>query len=348
MTAYEWLIGAWTIFLVYCIGFYYAVVEFFRDRFSNPNQSYMEHLQTETERSQFRRSSIARRYPTAVVTGASGTIGVEIVRSLLKLGYRVEALAREEGLLLMLKDERLSVHILDMADLKKVKNIAEEIVTNAPEGIDLVICCAGVMLHPYEVGVSGHEQHMAVNVLSHALLVDVILSQMHHMQHLVRIVFVSSSTAHTVRIDADALSNADFFARYINGYHAYAISKLTLALYAEELNRHLEEKICADFEGDVERCSVKVCSVHPGCVPGDLYRNVFHPCRILINQILAPFMRKGEVAAAEVIATVMSDHLKGGTYYEHMEPVPLRPDISNTVRQQLFIRIQQTIRKLLD
>ncbi|KHN79012.1 hypothetical protein Tcan_07968 [Toxocara canis] len=42
MTAYEWLIGAWTIFLVYCIGFYYAVVEFFRDRFSNPNQSYME------------------------------------------------------------------------------------------------------------------------------------------------------------------------------------------------------------------------------------------------------------------------------------------------------------------
>uniref|UniRef100_A0A915BFD3 NAD-dependent epimerase/dehydratase domain-containing protein n=1 Tax=Parascaris univalens TaxID=6257 RepID=A0A915BFD3_PARUN len=103
---------------------------------------------------------------------------------------------------------------------------------------------------------------------------------------------------------------------------------------------YFEEEL---LERDSERCRIKVCSVHPGCVPGDLYRNVFYPCRILINCLLSPFMRKAAVAGAEILATVMNDDLKGGCYYERMKSVALRPDISLTVRRRLFNRIQQTV-----
>lgn len=340
MSVYEWIIGAWTTLVIYCIGLYYTLVEFFNDRFSVTNRSYVEYLRMKIESSGFRRCSIAREHPIAVVTGASGTIGYEIVRQLLNLGYKVEAIAREAGCLTTLKDVRLSIHLIDMGDLIKVRRVADEIVGRAPEGIDLLVCNAGIMFHHYEVNAAGHEQHMAVNLLSHALLIDVLLSSMRNATHPIRIICVSSSTAHAVHIDDTAIQNGGIFARYVNGYHAYALSKLSLALYAEQLNRYLEEEL---LERDTEKCRIKVCSVHPGCVPGDLYRNVFYPCRILINYLLSPFMRKAAVAAAEILATVMNDDLKGGCYYERMESVALRPDISDTVRRRLFNRIQQTV-----
>ncbi|VDK53458.1 unnamed protein product [Anisakis simplex] len=292
VSAYERLLGIWTILFIYVIGLYYSFVEFVKDNFwiRRRYSTYSQKLESEITSSEFLHDSLSRQKACAVVTGASGTIGIEIVRLLLKLGFRVEALADQEGDLLTVEDsERLNAHIFDISDFEKVKMAVDEIRTASPNGISLIVCNAGVMLHPYKVNRWGYEHHMAVNVLSHALLVDLLLSHIEPIHHQLRIVFVSSSTAHAGYIDPK-VPLKDLFNRYVNGYQAYADSKLLVAFYAEELHR------------------------------------------------------SASVSALEVLATVFSDHLKGGSYYERMEPVRLKAEIPHTTRQKVFELIRQAIK----
>lgn len=77
-----------------------------------------------------------------------------------------------------------------------------------------------------QVNAAGHEQHMAVNLLSHALLIDVLLSSVRNATHPIRIICVSSSTAHAVHIDDTAIQNG--IIHFINVHSSWQSFEISL------------------------------------------------------------------------------------------------------------------------
>ncbi len=64
----------------------------------------------------------------------------------------------------------------DLADLSQVRKAAERI--NANDTLDVIICNAGIMLHPLRKTADGLESHFGVNSTSHFVLVNMLLPKM--------------------------------------------------------------------------------------------------------------------------------------------------------------------------
>lgn len=227
---------------------------------------------------------------------------------------------------------------MDLADLKEVKNLAIHL-SQEYSWIDLIICNAGVMMHPFALTVDNFESHYAVNLLSHAVLVNGLLpSLVDKSVRESRIVFVSSVTAHLGDFYSTPVDSPQFFTRYINGYVAYATSKLAVSLYAEEMSRKLKEKQA--YSG------VTIISVHPGCVASRLYQYVNPWSKFLIFGILKYVLRTPVVAAAEVVVLGCNDNLQSGCYYQHMIPAENLHNTSEQQRHQLYQRVQNIIKSI--
>jgi NAD(P)-dependent dehydrogenase (short-subunit alcohol dehydrogenase family) len=66
--------------------------------------------------------------------------------------------------------------VFDLADLSQVRKAAERI--NASDTVDVIICNAGIMMHPLSKTVDGIERHLGVNSTSHWVLVNMLLPKM--------------------------------------------------------------------------------------------------------------------------------------------------------------------------
>jgi len=66
--------------------------------------------------------------------------------------------------------------VFDLADLNQVRQAAERI--KAAETLDVIICNAGIMLHPLRKTVDGIESHWAVNSTAHFVFVNMLLPKM--------------------------------------------------------------------------------------------------------------------------------------------------------------------------
>ena len=64
----------------------------------------------------------------------------------------------------------------DLADLSQVRKAAERI--NDSDKVDVVICNAGIMLHPLRKTADGIESHLGVNSTSHFVFVNMLLPKM--------------------------------------------------------------------------------------------------------------------------------------------------------------------------
>ncbi|KAH8883474.1 NAD(P)-binding protein [Thozetella sp. PMI_491] len=66
--------------------------------------------------------------------------------------------------------------VFDLADLSQVRKATERI--NASDTVDVVICNAGIMLHPLRKTVDGIESHLGINSIGHFVLVNMLLPKM--------------------------------------------------------------------------------------------------------------------------------------------------------------------------
>ncbi|VDL70031.1 unnamed protein product [Nippostrongylus brasiliensis] len=298
---------------VYLLAGYYALKELL---FEATNQGINKRLENEIQRSTAMRCGHTKRL---FITGADGTIGQEVVKKFLRYGFAVHALvgdrkkAMEVFSPLLTPQSSLTLYEVDLADRHEVVRFARGFVNRCGQ-LSAVVCCAGVMLAEPEF-IDNVEKHMCVNVVSQALL-------LHLLDPLLtadsRVVFLSSSTSHVSYFNSSVLEN-DLLSYYVGPYEAYCLSKFVLSVYVEEL---------------AKRRSQRFATIHPGVVPGGLYRHTNIFVRTVTYFILPLLMRRPSFSALLVAHTTLRDDLASGSYYEDGIPRRLGGKLSEKKTQE--------------
>jgi len=264
-----------------------------------------------------------------LVTGVSAGIGVETARALAAHGAHVVGAARD-----LTKAEAATAQVrrdaaqnqgsfqlveLDLANLKSVRNCAEELVAKG-EPFDLVIANAGVMATPFGHTTDGFETQFGTNHLGHFLFVNRIALLMRAGSRLVN---VSSSGHRYANVDLD---DPNFERTSYEPFVAYGRSKTANILFAVAFDERHRER------------GVRAAAVHPGGIQTELGRHL-DPTRIeaiieqLNNQLAAegkaPFQWKTipQGAATSVWAGVVAPaDAVGGKYCENCHVGRVVPD----------------------
>lgn len=264
-----------------------------------------------------------------LVTGVSAGIGVETARALAAHGAHVVGAVRD-----LTKAEAATAQVrrdaaqnqgsfqlveLDLANLKSVRNCAEELVAKG-EPFDLVIANAGVMATPFGHTTDGFETQFGTNHLGHFLFVNRIARLMRAGSRLVN---VSSSGHRYANVDLD---DPNFERTSYEPFVAYGRSKTANILFAVAFDERHRER------------GVRAAAVHPGGIQTELGRHL-DPTRIqaiieqLNNQLAAegkaPFQWKTipQGAATSVWAGVVAPaDAVGGKYCENCHVGRVVPD----------------------
>ena len=201
----------------------------------------------------------------AVVTGGSGGLGYETVRSLLAagvdvfIGARTPAKLEEAAKALAEPYPQRSVNSfpLDLAELESVDAFADAVLAlNRP--IDRFIANAGIMACPLERNSIGLELQLATNYVGHAALVSRLAPAIRKAEK-ARVIAVTSSGHHfsDIRFDDPNFENSEY-----DKWLAYGQSKTASALLAR--------KVHSAMSG----AGVTGLAVHPGFIQTDLMRHL--------------------------------------------------------------------------
>ncbi|MEV4943994.1 oxidoreductase [Streptomyces zaomyceticus] len=240
----------------------------------------------------------------ALVTGASGGIGLETARALADRGAHVLLACRSTG-----RGRAAAARIggstevvrLDLASLDSVREAAA-LVRGRHEHLDLLVNNAGVMFPSYRRTEDGFEAHFGVNHLGHFALTGLLLDLMTAAPGS-RIVTVASLThrAGLGALDEDG-------ARSSTGRRsltAYGRSKLANLLFARELHRRLATAGAATAS----------LAAHPGLSPTGLWQG---DAPRFLRPVAAAGLRwlaqPAERAAWPMLRAATDPHVSGGAY----------------------------------
>jgi NAD(P)-dependent dehydrogenase (short-subunit alcohol dehydrogenase family) len=178
---------------------------------------------------------------SAVVTGATGGIGKEIARGLVRQGATVVVGARSgakgEATRAELAEEpgggRVVVLPLDVARMASVREFAAAVASDHPR-LQLLVNNAGAWISERQETTEGHELTLATNVLGPHLLTQLLLPQL-----------VAGKPARIVNVVSDVASHYDasdveWKQRRYDGFQAYAQSKQALRMMTWKLAQRLE------------------------------------------------------------------------------------------------------------
>ncbi|MBO0824131.1 MAG: SDR family oxidoreductase [Actinobacteria bacterium] len=243
---------------------------------------------------------------TAVVTGASAGLGLQIARVLADQGAHVVLACRNVDKAEAAADRiggSTAVIQLDLASLGAVRSAADEIRAAYPQ-LDLLINNAGVMEVPYERTVDGFELTFATNHLGHFALTGLLLDRLLAAPG-ARIVTMSSMAHLDGTMDFDDLQGE----RGYNPERAYAQSKLANLLFTFELDRRLR----------AAGVTATALGAHPGVVYTDLFRTrspwqqaVLKPRFRVVNFWAVQDVRMGALPALRAATDASAS---GGDYF---------------------------------
>ena len=195
----------------------------------------------------------------AIVVGATGTTGKEIVNYLLELKAKVIIAARNvskaEGLKsqLMLKypDAKIYIEHLDVSSLESIDKFQLEIDRKYPK-VDIFINNSGVYHLPKSLSVDGYEIHFATNTLGNYYLAKKIIYDMRVNS---KMIFVSSLAANFNSIDFKDVQSL----HCKNKMKVYARSKRYMMANTLSLKNTIEEN------------TIDINFVHPGVCATELF-----------------------------------------------------------------------------
>jgi NAD(P)-dependent dehydrogenase (short-subunit alcohol dehydrogenase family) len=199
---------------------------------------------------------------TAVVTGATGGIGKEIVRGLLRQGATVIIGVRSIGKGEALRSEfaketgggRVEILPLDVASMTSVRAFADA-VARTHSTLQVLINNAGAWFNERGETAEGHELTLATNVLGPYLLAR-LLQPLLEAGKPARIVNITSSAVGNYEA-----SDLEWKKRKYNGFKAYTQSKQALRMMTWKLAQRLEGS------------GVVANAVSPGFVKTDFLQN---------------------------------------------------------------------------
>ena len=193
--------------------------------------------------------------PTALITGASAGIGLELTRRLLSEDWQVIALNRsdfprdDERIQAALKTGRLRPYkTTDLADYASLRQTLEEIKAKE-QRIDVLFNNAGRSFPELSYSKQGREQHYELlTVVPYIILME--LKDLIQRGHLKTVINTSSSALKmTKKFTLEILERPKIFRKLIG---PYATSKLALSLWTQAMAPRLA------------RDGIKIRSVDPG------------------------------------------------------------------------------------
>ncbi len=179
---------------------------------------------------------------TVVVTGGNSGIGLVAARELLRHGARVIIACRNESKGQAAVEQIVSdlgtpgigagieVRRLDLASLASVKDFAEALDADLPDGLDLLINNAGVMAPPRLLTEDNFELQFGTNHLGHFALTGRLFDTLKR-KSASRVVTISSIAANAGKLNFDDLQSVDGY----NRWRAYGQSKLANLVFAMDL-----------------------------------------------------------------------------------------------------------------
>lgn len=240
---------------------------------------------------------------TALVTGATGGIGLATAVALAGLGARVGVVGRDEKRTAAAVQAVLAVpgsggadgFLADFSDPREVRALAAEVLA-AYSRLDVLVNNAGGYWSDRHVSADGLEWTFAVNHLAPFLLTSLLEERLRESAP-ARIVTVASDAHRAGRIEFDDLQAERGYA----GMRAYAQSKLANILFTRELARRLSGSGVAAY------------SVHPGTVRTGFAREDASRLFRLVLRAGALLMKSPEQGAHTSVYAASSPELVGRT-----------------------------------
>jgi NAD(P)-dependent dehydrogenase (short-subunit alcohol dehydrogenase family) len=241
---------------------------------------------------------------TAIVTGATGGVGLEIARGLSKLGATVVLGVRDVARGVAVADElghsATAMH-LDVASVASIRSFVAEYERRF-DGLQILVNNAGAWFSDRRESVDGHELTFATNVLGPYLLTELLTDALVAGER-ARVINIVSSLAG----DYDAMDLA-YSRRKFDGFKAYAQSKQALRMLTWGAATRLQGK------------GVTVNAAAPGFVRSNFNRNAtgFTSTMIrVMSRLFAVTPAKGAhtplwVATAPELEGVTGEYFDGG------------------------------------
>ncbi|CRG83324.1 hypothetical protein PISL3812_00675 [Talaromyces islandicus] len=260
---------------------------------------------------------------TAVITGVSSGLGVEVARALATTGMRLFLTARDVTKAKQVLGDRLQTaeveYIqMDQASLQSVREAAKAI-TSRTNTINILINNAGIMAVPeLELNADGYEIQFTINHLSHFLFFQLLkpaLLAAATDDCPSRVVMVSAS-AHRIR--GIHPQNYHFQNGGYEPWVAYAQSKCANIYMANEIDRRYGP------------LGLHAFSVHPGIIATDVGRFLSDETKEAMRQdkILLRVLKSPEQGAATTVYAAVDKGLegKGGRYLVNCTEATRGPD----------------------
>lgn len=243
----------------------------------------------------------------AVVTGASGGLGLETARGLARKGAEIIIAARDpiKGRAAIPKiGGTARFEQIDLGDLASIAAFAERLRT-AGRPIDLLINNAGLAAAPKRATTrDGFEKQVGINFLGHFALTGRLLPQLRQATA-PRVVAISSLAHKGAKIDFDDLMSE----RRYSPVKAYGVSKLADLIFARELQRR----------SDRHGWGLLSAAAHPGLAMTELTKSRPGQPAYFLNGLVdfvSPYL--GQSAAAGALPTIYAataTEVVGGGYY---------------------------------
>ncbi|KAG4998993.1 hypothetical protein JHK87_020065 [Glycine soja] len=253
---------------------------------------------------------------TAIVTGATSGLGLEITRVLALRSVHVVMAVRsvdsgknvKETILKEIPSAKIDVMELDLSSMASVRKFAADF-NSSGLPLNILINNAGVMATPFMLSQDNIELQFATNHLGHFLLTNLLLETMkktvRECNQEGRIVILSSEAhrfAYREGIQFDKINDESGY----SSYFAYGQSTLANILHANELARHLKE----------EGVEITVNSLHPGSIVTNILR--YHDyINAVANMVGKYFLKNVQQGAATQCYVALHPQVKGisGEYF---------------------------------
>jgi NAD(P)-dependent dehydrogenase (short-subunit alcohol dehydrogenase family) len=261
---------------------------------------------------------------TAIITGGSNGIGLEISRGLLSRNYRVVIVGRKNDKFAELSkqfpDKNLDFVKCDLSDAIEISYLIKEL--KKIQNIDLLINNAGALFVKRELNGQGIEKTFALNHLAYVKLTLGLINNLRATKQS-KIINVASNAHKRYLLDSNDLENSF---RY-NGWKAYCRSKLLNILFTYALARRLGDS------------NITCNCFHPGFINSNFGNNNKDSVLRFFLNILKKFLAKnssfGAKTAIYLASNVEISHLSGNYFY-NCKPIKSSEQSYDIILQELI------------
>ena len=276
---------------------------------------------------------------TAFITGANTGIGLETARALAMEGATVIVGARNvlkgeravREIRHSAKHDRVSLQLIDLADLASVRAAAAQILEDHPR-LDILVNNAGLILSDRRLTKDGFEGTFGINHLGPFLLTELLLPRLKASAP-ARIINVSSGAHRGAKgLNFDDLM---FEKTPYKSFPAYSASKLANILHARALTRRLEGT------------RVTANALHPGFVATSFGQDGDLPgWMMLLFPLFLPFTLTPFEGAQTSIYLATSPEVEGvsGHYFEKSRDTkPTGYALDDEAAERLYVLSRQLV-----